>query len=310
MKNLKPIKVLIVDDEERFRSTTKEILDRRGFQTTAVASGAEALEQLRNNGFDVIILDVKMPGMDGNEALRQIKSIDPDIAVIMLTGHGTPDSAVAGLRDGIFDYLSKPCNIEFLTKKIHQAYAGRNKVSDEESRVGDIMVPLGTFSKIFKNATVSQAMGVIIDSFNRSMFSGTVAESVHRSILVLDERDNVIGLLSFIDLLSGVQPSYMRLLKDRPVMADSIHIEPPDFTGLFTILVRDLGQKKVSDLMSAAPPAIRPQDNLMTAVNRILTLGVRRLLVVDDSGQAVGVIREQDLFFEIADIMRKLNGFS
>jgi len=102
-----------------------------------------------------------------------------------------------------------------------------------------------------------------------------------------------------------VLTAYMRLLKDRPVMADSIHIEPPDFSGLFTILVRDIGKERVASLMSHTPPSIRPQDNLMTAVNRIITLGVRRLLVVDGAGKVVGVIREQDLFFEIASILRR-----
>lgn len=308
MKDLRQIRVLIVDDEERFRNTTTTILNKRGFQTTAVGSGTEALEEIRSREYDVVILDVKMPGMDGNQALREIRKLKPALPVIMLTGHGTADSAVAGLRDGVYDYLSKPCNIDILTSKIQRAYSGKNRLPDEEARVADIMVPLSTFSKIDQTATVAETVEVIIESFNRTMFSGTVAESIHRSILVMDNNEKVVGLLSFADLLRGVQPPYMRLLKDRPTMADSIHIEPPDFSGLFTILVRDLGNQRVADLMSPTPPAIHPEDHLMTAVNRIVTLGVRRLLVVDKSGEVVGVIREQDLFFEISNILRRHNG--
>ena len=299
MNAAKKIRVLMVDDEERFRETTRAILERRGFDVTAVGDGVQAVDAVREDEFDVVILDLKMPRMDGNEALREIKNLRPDIQVIMLTGHGTVESALAGLQDGVFDYLRKPCNVELLAGKIHEACHRQSTLPQEEPRASDIMVPLSTFSTIHKNATVRDAIEVIVSSFNSLMFTGTISESVHRSILIMDG-ESVVGVLSFIDLLRGVQPPYMRLLKDRPVMADSIHIEPPNFSGLFTILVRDLATKKVCELMSAAPPMIRPHDNLMTAVNRILSLNVRRLLVIDQTGKVVGVVREQDLFFEIS----------
>src|SRR4030042_1124540 len=97
------VRVLIVDDEDRFRATTAAILTRRGFEVKAVGSGIEAIEEVKQAAFDVVVLDVRMPGMDGNEALHEIKNVAPDTAVLMLTGHGTPESALEGLHDGVFD---------------------------------------------------------------------------------------------------------------------------------------------------------------------------------------------------------------
>jgi len=296
------IRVLIVDDEERFRATTTTILKKRGFNVMAVGSGLEAIDEIRNREFDVVILDVKMPGMDGNEALREIKNIKPKLEVIMLTGHGTPDSALAGLREGVFDYLAKPCDIDVLTRKIRAAYVKEKGLSEEEPRVKDVMVPLSSFSTIRQDKTVAEAIAVILQSFQSTMSTSTVHETVHRSTLILDNHDNVIGVLSFTDLLRGLQPPYMRLLKDRPTMYDSIHLEPPSYSGMFTIMVRDLAKKRVRELMSEAPPTIMADSNLNEAANRLLGLHVRRLLVMEGD-KTVGVIREQDLFFEIANII-------
>ena len=152
------IRVLIVDDEERFRATTTAILKKRGFDVTAVGSGLEAIEEIGNREFDVVILDVKMPGMDGNEALRKIKNIKPELEVIMLTGHGTPDSALAGLKEGVFDYLAKPCDIDILTRKIRGAYTKEKGLSEEEPRVEDVMVPFASFSTIHQDKTVGEAI--------------------------------------------------------------------------------------------------------------------------------------------------------
>lgn len=83
----KKIKVLMVDDEKQFRATTKKILNKKGFETVLAGSGEEAIKKLQEHP-DVVILDIKMPGMDGHQALKEIKKISPDLPIIMLTGHG------------------------------------------------------------------------------------------------------------------------------------------------------------------------------------------------------------------------------
>jgi len=302
LNNAEPIRVLIVDDEERFRANTATILNKRDFEATAVGSGIEAIDQIKKQSFDVVILDVKMPGMDGNEVLREIKKISPELEVIMLTGHGTMKSALEGLREGVFDYLTKPCDIDVLARKIRSAYSKEKGLSQEEPCVKDVMVPLSGFSAVREDQTVAEAIGVILRSFRTIMSTGIIHETVHRSTLIMDKHDRVIGVLSFTDLLEGLQPPYMRLLKDRPILADSIHLEAPNYSGMFTVMARDLANKTVRDLMSEAPPTIEDTANLMEAASRLLALKVRRLLVMKGN-KAIGVIREQDLFFEIANIL-------
>ncbi len=122
--------ILLVDDEERFRTTMSKMLTAEGLQVAAVGSGAEALEQLKSRPFDVVVLDVRMPGMSGIEALAEIKKINPQVEVIILTGHASVDTAVEIMKLGGFDYLLKPCSIDDLMLKIDAAY--ERKTAREE----------------------------------------------------------------------------------------------------------------------------------------------------------------------------------
>ena len=115
-------KILVVDDEERFRLTLAKLLTVRGLDVTTLGSGQEALEALRRDPFDVIVLDVRMPGMNGIETLAEIKKINPLIEVIILTGHASVDAAVDIMKLGGYDYLLKPCSMEELTDKIDAAF--------------------------------------------------------------------------------------------------------------------------------------------------------------------------------------------
>jgi len=115
-------RILIVDDEERFRTTLGKLLTEREMDVVTVGSGMEALEEVKLRLYDVIILDIKMPGLDGIETLKELKKFDPGIEVILLTGHASVDSSIAGMRVGAYDYLMKPCAIEDLMEKINGAY--------------------------------------------------------------------------------------------------------------------------------------------------------------------------------------------
>jgi len=125
------MKMLLVDDEERFLSTTKKLLSRKGYDVLTATSGAEALEELRVHNIHVVILDVKMPGMDGLETLKAIKRTYPLVEVIMLTGHGTIDSAVEGLKSGATDYLTKPTDVQDLIEKAKEAFEKRQVLEDK-----------------------------------------------------------------------------------------------------------------------------------------------------------------------------------
>jgi len=117
----KTIKVLLVDDEIGFADILTKRLGKRGMAVTPVYTGAEAIQTIRKNDFDVAVLDLKMEDMDGIEVLKIFKKAYPEMEVIMLTGHGSEQAAKEGIEYGAFDYLTKPCEMEDLVKKIRQA---------------------------------------------------------------------------------------------------------------------------------------------------------------------------------------------
>jgi DNA-binding NtrC family response regulator len=122
---LVPPSVLLVDDEAPFLATLSKRIAKRELKVASALSGQEALDTLKTgdgaSNFDVVILDVKMPGMDGLETLAAIKLKHPNLEVIMLTGHATVESAIEGMKAGAFDYLMKPCDIDLLLAKIDRA---------------------------------------------------------------------------------------------------------------------------------------------------------------------------------------------
>jgi len=117
-----PIKVLLVDDEVEFLETLVKRLKKRDVNVAAVRCGEEALGLLGRETVDVVVLDVKMPGMDGIETLRRIKKDHPMIEVIMLTGHANVEVAIQGMEIGAFDYLMKPMDIDDLLYKLRDAH--------------------------------------------------------------------------------------------------------------------------------------------------------------------------------------------
>ena len=123
--------VMLVDDEAPFVETMTKRLEKRDLRVITAFSGQEALKTLdKHQDVDVVILDVKMPGMDGIETLKKIKSAHPLIEVVMLTAHATVESAIEGMRFGAFDYLMKPCDMDQLMGKVNEAT--RKKRAHEE----------------------------------------------------------------------------------------------------------------------------------------------------------------------------------
>ena len=116
------ISVLLVDDEKDFVESLAERLQLRDFNVATALSGDEALKLVEENDFDVIVLDVKMPGKDGVETLKEIKNIEQLSQVIMLTGHATVKTAIEGMKNGAFDYLMKPTDTDELIEMINNAY--------------------------------------------------------------------------------------------------------------------------------------------------------------------------------------------
>ncbi len=117
----KSIKILLIDDEEEFVTTLAQRLEFRGYISKTAESGQIGIDILANESFDIVIIDLMMPGLNGLETLKQIKSILPDIPAILLTGHGSTKAGIEGMNLGAFDYLMKPLDIDNLISKISLA---------------------------------------------------------------------------------------------------------------------------------------------------------------------------------------------
>jgi DNA-binding NtrC family response regulator len=126
-------RLLLIDDEDRFRETLSKRLSETGYNVSEAADGNQALDRLATDKYDVAILDIQMPGLNGIETLAEIRARNLGVEVIMLTGHGDVSSAVEGMRMGAYDYLMKPCEYEYLVVKIQEAYKIK-KERDERLR--------------------------------------------------------------------------------------------------------------------------------------------------------------------------------
>ncbi|MFH0729142.1 MAG: response regulator [Pseudomonadota bacterium] len=114
--------VLLVDDEVAFANNLLKLLSKRGYDVVVVYDGAHAVDRVGEKDFDVIILDMKMPGMDGIATLKEIKKKVPAVEVVILTGHGSIESGIEGMQLGAFDFLMKPVSIDDLQEKVSEAY--------------------------------------------------------------------------------------------------------------------------------------------------------------------------------------------
>ena len=119
---MEKIKILLVDDEKEFVETLSERIRMRDHKSDVALDGEEALKQMDDDLPDVVVLDLKMPGIDGMEVLRRIRKAYPNVQVIMLTGHGSDKDEKEARKLGAFEYLQKPVEIETLMKKIKKAY--------------------------------------------------------------------------------------------------------------------------------------------------------------------------------------------
>jgi len=140
--------IMLVDDEAPFVKTTAKRLDMRNIETLSAFSGEECLKTLKTNQtLDVIVLDVKMPGIDGLETLKQIKNESPLIEVIMLTGNATIQAAIDGMKLGAYDFLMKPCDIDELVGKVEAATRKKrgHEKKIEEAKKQETLAKYGPF---------------------------------------------------------------------------------------------------------------------------------------------------------------------
>jgi DNA-binding NtrC family response regulator len=115
------LRILLVDDEEELVYTLADRLEFRGYHAMAALNGADAIKKANEGDFDVAVIDVKMPEINGIEVMKMIKKLHPKLNVILMTGHGSPEEGEQGMAEGAYDYMVKPINIDILISKIKAA---------------------------------------------------------------------------------------------------------------------------------------------------------------------------------------------
>jgi len=137
-------RVLIVDDEKDFAEALALRLRVRGYDAEACFGGRDAVAKVRDGQVDVVLLDLMMPEMDGIETLKAIKNVRPITEVIMLSGKATIETAITGMQQGAFEYLTKPCESDIMIRKIDEAY---HRKKDREDRIRRAMAEAEAFAR-------------------------------------------------------------------------------------------------------------------------------------------------------------------
>jgi two-component system, NtrC family, response regulator HydG len=268
-------RVLLVDDEEIFVLNMARLLTFRGFDVATALDGATALTSLAEKAhFDVVVLDIKMPGMGGLTVLSEIKKLTPQTKVIMLTGHATLDSGIESIRKGAFDYLMKPCEIELLTEKIKEACEveriRQQPVLWPRNLVKEITWP--SFFKLYVHEPLSKALDVF-----RRRTGGPAKENLY----VLDADDRFAGIVNRRHLLEAARRAHPQNAVEWRDL-----VEHPEL----------LPQIRLGDSMQTEYPITTdPEENLTVLAQRMIENNIRAMPVVED-GKVKGFIRLQDIF--------------
>lgn len=194
-----PPRILVVDDEEALRLSLGELLSDEGYEITTVGSGEEALEKLAEMPFDLLLVDLIMPGIDGLQVMKSAKRIAPETVVIMLTAHGSLQSAIQALRRGAHDYLLKPCEIDEILASVESGLAKRQ----HETRRRELMTRMEETLWELKSSGQAPSLA-------------SLPEAASRPKRFLQARDIIVDLQKHIVTMQGnlldLTPTELRLL--------------------------------------------------------------------------------------------------
>jgi DNA-binding response OmpR family regulator len=279
------IRLLLVDDEEEFRRATVPTLSRRGFTVAEAADGEQAISAVRKQRPDVVLLDLKMPGLSGIETLKKIRALAPALPVIILTGHGSYDDALAGIRLDIVDFLQKPMNVEELARKIHDLLHRGAQASLQERTIRELMVSPERYHRLHDDDPVERALEILAGSVH-GRTTGEGKEAHLRSVLIFDRQERFVNILRFSALLRLVLPDY---LENSPYSSY--------FTGMFLAQCKVIRKRSIADILGARH-AVDVNAPLMQAVHMMSQYRLVNLPVMDQK-KLVGVLREKDIILEI-----------
>jgi len=266
-------RILVVDDEVVFARNLARILSGRGYTVETAPDGETAVATVEKKpNFAVALLDVKMPGMGGIEALRRIKALAPELEVIMLTGHATVASGIEAIREGAFDYLMKPCDVELLVEKIEAARSveciRRRPVLWVRSVASDLL--LTDFSRLSPDAPLTAALAV----FNRDR--GKMAAE---TLFVTDADDRPVGCVTQKSLLGAAQEAH----PEKKIGWEQL-LEHPQW----------LPDRPLAEVMRPEVVFVEAETSLQEAARRMIDRRIRTMPVLEE-GRMVGIVRLTDV---------------
>ena len=281
----KPIRLLLVDDDTEFRQAAGPALRRQGFQVSEAGSGEHALELLPLDDPDLVILDLKMGRMDGIEALERIRKRDQDLPVLILTGHGRYENALAGIQLGVVDFVQKPVDMRVLGERIRALVQGGKRPLREKS-LQELMVPEALYARIFVDQTVGDAVRTLQEVQRREVLPGDTDRG-RRTLLVFDRTEEFKGLIRAEDLVRLTVPSFL--------------VESPYssyFTGTFLAQAKVVCRLSLREVLKLIP-TLDVDAPLMEAAYWLVSRRLSHLPILSD-GKLVGILRPEDLYQEIA----------
>jgi len=305
--------VMLVDDEVSFVEATAKRLTKRKMDVITAFSAAECLEKLAaDQNLDVIVLDIKMPGMNGIDALKEIKKVSPLTEVIMLTGHATVESAIEGMKLGAYDFLRKPCDIDELVgqledaakkKRAHEQKIDAWKNLMKSSTLKGIMVPLEEYATVSENANILEAIKALEDAqkaFDPKRYR-------HRAVLVADKQDRIVGKLSQHDIIQALEPRYKKSKEHKKGALDhlgfgskfieAVSLQYSEWDRPLQDLYKKAFEQKVKSFMYK--PTQDEYINVSAGMDETihqLIIGKHHSLLVTDGDVIVGVVRLTDVF--------------
>ena len=209
-----PARILIVDDEASIRLTLGAMLQRAGYDVTSAENGAEAVEWVERQTFDLLLVDLKMPGMDGMQVVTAARQRQPDLAIIVLTGHGSLDTAVEGLHQGIFDYLLKTTEPAQVIERVKAGLAAR----EQALRQRTLLDVVGTAVQELRGGQTPGAAGQGATPAERLLTAGALQLDTWRQVATLAGRTLALTPTEFRVLLclaehAGTMLSYAQLVR-------------------------------------------------------------------------------------------------
>ncbi len=269
------INVLIVDDERYLADNLARLLNSRGFQAAAEYNGEDALQKVLQEQFDVIISDIKMPGMNGIELLMRLKKLSPHTEVIMLTGYADVETGNRAIREGAFDYLFKPVeDIELLADKIRETAKAKqirkNPVLWPRKRIRDLSNI--RFTPLVKESPLVKAL----ELFDPAQ-SGTARERLH----VTDFEGMLCGVITRSDLIRAAEENINKKVEWKDLLKN------PGW----------LPDKKVKDNMSAHQGLYLYFDDRINSAAELMISNSIHYLPVIDFGYLKGIVRLKDILY-------------